>query len=379
MIEVKTLKIFPTLYKADSKGKVQFWKCEVRETPAGEGLILISHGKMGGAVQDASDLITKGKNEGKANATTAVQQALLEAEAKWTKQQERKGYVQDFNAVGKDTRPGIEPMLAHRFDQHGHKISFPAFMQPKLNGHRCTCIVVDGKAQLFSRRREQITGLPHIEQAMEALVPKEGTFKFDGELYNHKYKDDLQKLSGFIRSKTPKDGYEEVQYHIYDLVEEELGFEDRNALLQPLLQESKSPFLMRVLTLYVESEGEARDLFDKWRAEGYEGGMLRNVNGKYVGTRSYDLQKVKDWIDEEFPIIAVEEGRGKFKGAAIMICRTKEGKEFGVCMKGTMESRREQFLNKDKYIGKQITVAYANLTPDGIPFHPVGLQLRDDL
>jgi len=379
MIETKVLKIFPTLYKADSKGKLQFWKCEVRETSAGEGLILVSHGKLDGAVQEASDLVTKGKNQGKVNETTPAQQALLEAESKWTKQQERKGYVLDANATAEDKRPGVEPMLAHRFDQHGHKISFPAFMQPKLNGHRCTCTVVDGKAQLFSRRREQITGLPHIERAMEAMVPKEGTFKFDGELYNHKYKDDLQKLSSFIRSKTAKEGSEEVQYHIYDLIEGDLGFEDRNALLQPLIEAQGSEYIQAVETIMVEDEAEMREKFDAWRAAGYEGGMLRNAQGKYVGTRSYDLQKVKAFIDEEFQIVNVEEGRGKFKGAAIMICRTKEGKDFGVCMKGTMDSRREQFLNRDKYIGKQLTVAYANLTPDGIPFHPVGLQLRDDL
>jgi DNA ligase-1 len=44
---------------------------------------------------------------------------------------------------------------------------------------------------------------------------------------------------------------------------------------------------------------------------------------------------------------------------------------------GTLEVRRKFLEEKDRYIGKQLTVRFQNLTALGIPRFPVGVVVRD--
>lgn len=383
----------PTLYKRDSKGKIQYWAINtaICLTNADSADIIVRHGKEGGKEQVTIDNVTQGKNLGKANETSAVQQADAEAQSKWTKQQERKGYVADKTLVDVDQRPGAEPMLAHRYDKYPDKITFPCFEQPKLDGHRCTAIVKEGKCKLFSRQRKPITGVPHIIEAIEALGLANITF--DGELYNHDYKDKFEELTGFIRSKDPKEGYEVVQYHMYDLIDLEMPFEERNHNLEVILEglEADTNTLKYVDTRLVNNDDEALTYFREFRNDGYEGAILRNKDSLYVGKRSYDLQKVKEFDDAEFLITDVKEGRGKMKGHAIFTCIvldtdvdlvtntvTAESQTFDVKMKGSMDKLKEIFENAEEYKGQFLTVMFQEYTKNGIPRFPVGLRLRKD-
>ena len=368
-----------TLYKADSRGEPMLWRAMVFEYPD-YAEIVCEYGKLSGKLQKSHDRVTEGKNLGKANATTYVQQAIAEAEAKWTKQMERKGYVDDLQLINKDQRAGAEPMLAHRFDKYPHKITFPCYIQPKLDGHRCIAVIEGGQASLFSRQRKPITGLPHVVAALESLGLDDAIF--DGELYNHDYHDRFEELTGFIRSENPKDGCEVVQYHIYDLVDAKAHYIDRLGDLTQVLKRARGyvegAVLRPVVTEFVQ-EDEVNDLFNEFRAEGYEGAILRNTKGKYEGKRSYNLQKVKSFVDAEFDIVGVEEGRGKMEGCAIFVCATAEGKTFNAKMKGSLDHLAELYARKDTLLGKKVTVQYQEFTKDGIPRFPVALRLHEAL
>jgi len=373
------LKSFPTLYKKDSKGKVQTWDVAVTQNGVEGFYIKTAHGKLGGKIQETFDLITTGKNVGKANETSPQRQAELEAEAKWLKQQERKGYVGNIDLVNTDTRPGAEPMLAHRYDKFPEKIAYPAYIQPKLDGHRCIAIIENGTTKLFSRQRKPITGLPHITEALTVQFGSAiGRTVIDGELYNHDYKDKFEELTGFIRSQEPKEGYEAVQYHIYDTVVTAPQL-DRTMILAKSLIDYTGTTLQLVDTQLVEDEAEALGAFRTHRNSGYEGSILRNLTGTYVGKRSYDLQKVKEFDDAEFTITGVEEGRGKMAGHAIFVLiDPKTSVQFKAKMKGTMETLAEYFKNPTLVVGKIITVQFQGRTKDGIPRFPVAVRFRED-
>jgi len=158
---VKTL---PTLYKRTSTGAIQEWTIGV------DGCTIITvHGQTDGKKQRTEDVIKEGKNVGKSNETSPAEQALAEATSKW-EGKIKKGYVEDIMraSVGeKDIAGGYDCMLAHKFADHGHKIKYPAYTQPKLNGHRCLAIVKDGVATLWSRTRKPITSSPHIIKELE--------------------------------------------------------------------------------------------------------------------------------------------------------------------------------------------------------------------
>lgn len=382
---------FPTLFKRKGKNKVLQWDIFVAPSESVEGAyeIVTRYGEQGGSIQETSDTITSGKNIGKSNETTPKMQAQAEADSKWVKKQEREGYVQDIEDIDKDLRPGVEPMLAHRYDKSPEKIEFPCYTQPKLDGHRCIAVIKHRECKLYSRKREEITGLPHINEFLanhfRTHLSGDLSLILDGELYNHDYKDRFEELSGFIRSKEPKEGHEAVQYHVYDVVNEG-SFQERLRHLSNIRESiGENPVVKTVETHLVEQD-QVTEFFKYFLSQGFEGAMLRNLGGLYVGKRSYDLQKVKEFEDAEFKICGVTEGRGKLAGHAIFSCalRAEDMSQesydsFDVKLKGDTARLKEIFENQDAYIGKLLTVQFQGRTKNGIPRFPVGLRLREDV
>lgn len=369
---------FPTLYKRNSNGSSQEWTIEV--TPAnGFGRIITVYGQVGGSLQIAEDIVREGKNLGKANETTALRQAELEAQAKWEGKL-KKGYVQSLEDAqeGKTDaiiEGGVTPMLAHGYEKFPHKVRYPALVQPKLDGHRCIAVVQGGKASLWSRTRKRITGVPHIERELETRFSNKDIV-LDGELYNHDYRENFEELSSFIRQQTPKPGHEVVQYWVYDIVND-LSQSGRFAHLDSLGSLGKS--IITVPTETVEDQDELVALFGAYLDNGFEGMMVRNADAKYKNSRSHDLLKVKIMQDAEFELVKIEEGRGKMAGKAIFTCLTEDGQEFRCKLVGSLDSLSQYVQEPEKWLGKLVTVKYQNLSADGIPRFPVALRFREDL
>lgn len=379
------VKSFPQLFKKNSKGKIQVWDvCVIRAgDESGAYWITTSYGERNGKVQVARDPITEGKNIGRSNETTPEQQAILEAQSSWTYKVDREGYVQKLDAVDEDHRDGVDPMLAHRYDKHPDKMPTTCFTQPKLDGHRCIAVVTDGICVLFSRTRNIIHGVPHINDSVESMLKAAGadltgTIVLDGELYNHDYKAKFEELTGFIRSETPKDGYEVVQYHLYDMVLDE-PFEVRTEILSHLAKHAPNDSIRLVETHLIDI-ADVVPHFRKFRGQGYEGGMLRDPKSKYIHKRSYGLLKVKEFDDAEFQISGIKEGRGKLKGHAIFVCDIENKADtFDVKLKGDTKRLKEIYQNPQTYIGQSLTVQFQGRTANNIPRFPVGVRLRSDI
>jgi DNA ligase 1 len=369
------IKMFPTLYQKNSKGKIKVWTVSVQDLGSAGPVIcvVVDHGVEGGKIQNVHTIVKSGKNIGKANETTIEEQARLDAQSKWTKQQEREGYKEDRTKLDIDERPGIEPMLAHRFDKYPSKIEFPALIQRKLNGHRMTAKIENGVCTLWSRKRTQILGFPHIVKALETQFKDHpDVLKLDGEAYKHGMP--LEKISSYARSKTPVEGHEQVEYHIYDLIDYEMPQALRVKTLEYLLFLTEKP-LVQVETTIVRQD-RVTPLFDLFRKEGYEGAILRNLNGIYIGDRSYDLQKVKECEDGEFKIIGVTEGK---QGTVVFECVTPYGQTFEAAKTGDKNGNQKYLNRPQDYIGKMLTVEYRGWTEKGKPNHAVGTGIRDDI
>ena len=122
--------------------------------------------------------------------------------------------------------------------------------------------------------------------------------------------------------------------------------------------------------------------FDEFEAlfvgESYEGMMVRNQNSSYkFKYRSYDLQKVKRFVDSEYKIIGGKDGSGREAGLVVFKCITSDGLEFDVRPRGSHEERARIFKNLEDYVDKYLTVRYQELTDDGRPRFPVGIAVRD--
>ena len=67
------------------------------------------------------------------------------------------------------------------------------------------------------------------------------------------------------------------------------------------------------------------------------------------GARLADAQKLKPFYDDEFEIIDIIHGKGKFTNAAIFVMITKDGDIFKGILKGTLEEKEKIYANRKKY------------------------------
>jgi len=376
----------PKLYKKTTTGAIQEWEVSVCWID-GIATIVNNYGQVGGKIQESQEQVLEGKNIGKANETTAIQQARAQAKSRWEKQK-KKGYVEsieDAEAGATDDliAGGVFPILAHKFAEQGHKIKYPALAQPKLDGHRCTAQrEEDGTYTLWSRTRKPIKSCPHITDMLTTTM----FTRLDGELYNHDYRNNFEDLTSLIRQEEPKDGYENIQYHVYD-IPSEVPNVMRSKMLMDLKEAFEGTPIHIVETVVVNDEDELYAYLDDCLARGYEGCMVRNMDGKYQYKRSYDLQKLKKFDDDEFRIVDVKVGtKGSMAGKAVFICekyRDKqpipEGKTFDCKLKGNMDKLTEYANDPSLVIGKILTVKFQGYTKYGIPRFPVGERFRVEL
>jgi ATP-dependent DNA ligase len=354
-----------TIYKKTKTGAVQEWTIEVSDNK-----YRTHSGQCGGIITTNSWTIVYGKNEGKANGTTDNEQALKEAIAKRTKKLES-GYFEDIKHINKTQY--FEPMLASKWEDSKDKITYPIFSQPKLDGIRCI-VTKDG---MFSRNGKPIISAPHIIESLSEVFESYPELILDGELYADKFANDFNKIVSLVKKTKPtdadlKESKKNIQYWIYDLPDNAIQFADRCDRLHDLFGafDSFSKHCIEVETTLCMSEDDVVDLYEEYVDAGFEGQMLR-LNGKYENKRSKNLMKHKSFIDEEYIIKGIVEGEGNRTGTVgYMVFETIDGKPFKSNVKGTWEETAEMLKNKKQLIGKQATIKYFNLTPDGIPRFP---------
>lgn len=360
-----------TLYKKDSNGNIRTWYME----SSGAKMRTVS-GVRGGKQVTSTWKSTVAKNVGRANATTASEQALIEIKAIYKKKLES-----SYHARLKDVDKAINfnPMLAAKWEDLKDKIEYPVAVQPKLDGVRAIA-KADG---IWSRQGKRFLSIPHIEEQLAPLFKKYPDMILDGELYNHDLRDDFNQIISLVRKTKPTEeqlaeSAEIVEFHVYDFGHyADLPFFDRAQALLDFTETNKEqiPSVVFVETWQADTEEEIDDLYGEHIGQGFEGGMVR-LNLPYENKRSKSLLKRKDFSDAEFEIVEVLEGQGNWSGyAKHLTIRLPDGQTQNCGMAGTQEYLKTVLAEKEDYIGGQATVHYFNETPDGKLRFPVSKAL----
>tara|TARA_A100001011_G_scaffold382778_1_gene453111 strand:- start:1127 stop:2257 length:1131 start_codon:yes stop_codon:yes gene_type:complete len=372
---------FSTLYGKSTNGKIKEWNISVLKMGDETCYIETEHGYQGGKKQLDSRYVGEGKNIGKSNETSPYEQACSEAKSSYNRKKDE-GYAEDVSDIPKISDGMFLPMLAHRFDKHSSKVKYPAYVQPKLDGVRMLArLEADGTVSMWSRKGKVIDVPDKIRDELSICL-KEGEC-VDGELYVHGW--GFQRIIAAVKKR--RDDTDLLEYHIYDSPHEKNNFEERfiNSWHPRSFENTKttgsrsySDRIKVVETSLVQSEDELDALETSYIGDGYEGVMIRNEGSSYkYKHRSYDLQKVKRFEDDEFEIIGGKEGTGRESGMVVFKCLTKNGLNFDVRPMGSQEVRSKMFKNLNSYLGKMLTIRFQGLTDDGRPRFPVGVAVRD--
>lgn len=358
-------------YTKDKKGTLRYWNVSI-ETRDGHIFLVKRFGQVDGKETVVETEIKSGKNIGKKNETSKLEQAQLEMKSLIKKQKDT-GYVEDKSQL--DNKISILPMLAHKYNG---KISKTFYIQPKLDGVRMLIGRYNAELIVMSRTGKPVYNMDHITNEIGPHL-KEGQF-VDGENYNPKLT--FEEITSLCRTSLKKSqkNFEDIKFFIFDFFEIydlKKSFEKRLQVLKSFEKVfTKNIFLVE--TKILSDKNKIQLHHDEYVKHGYEGIMLRDPEGSYtLGTRSKGLMKYKNFQTDEYMIMDAEEARGRDANTVVWICETPTGDSFKVRPKGSLEKREFWLKNKLKFIGKFLTVQYQNLTDAGIPRFPVGIGIRD--
>lgn len=380
--------VSPKLYKKDRAGNIRFWQFII-EGPKWATIT----GIVGGAETQSGWTHCTPKNVGKKNATTAEEQAIAEAYAAAAIKMEG-GMVDDISRV--DEAIFLKPMLAQSFDKFKGDIDALISaglvkVQPKLDGIRC---VINAEG-MWTRTGKPILGAPHIFEEVKGVFSLEPDLVLDGELYNHVLKEDFNTITSIVRKQKPSDeelrrSAQLIQFHNYDGYWSDdshrfhdLGFHDRFDQCDLVLAECgiDVDVIVPVEDHFVYKREDIAEYQSKFIEEGYEGLMVRVSNERYdFGGRSWSLMKYKNFDTEEFPIVAIEEGNGNWKGFAKKVFLDVGAEDpCGAGIRGNQEFAKRLLEEAPSLAGRATaTVRFQGRTPDGYLRFPVVIDIQPD-
>lgn len=367
---------WPTLYKTGKTGGEQFWSIRV-EDRGDHAVIISAHGKVGGKIVEAPYPVREGKNAGRSNATTPLQQAVLMAESDFKKKKD-KGYGEQRGGVDMSLSGGcLMPMLAKDYDEMN---SFDGWGQPKFNGGRTVASWENGRIKLGTRgAKEWGADLSHITTVLEEIL-EEGE-NFDGELYCHGAT--LGQIMSWAQKTRPET--QKLHLRVYDSVMA-AKFSDRFDFVKSKLGSSGvGGVVIPSETVKLNGHADVLQYYSDCIQAGYEGEIIRLDGFDYEpGRRSNNLLRLKEMKEAEYRIVRVNEGTGTWEGhAATVTCVTAEGATFDPTLKRSLEEKKAIWLNKNAYVGKWIKVQYFDLTrakdrDSLVPQFCVALDLAED-
>ena len=347
------------LFKKDSKGRLRFLHIDTDM----DTIVQVSGLIDGKHVTNVSQC--EPKNVGRSNETSAIEQAEIEATAKYNKKL-KEGYFKTPEEA--ENNVVVLPMLAKVFEKEERKVTYPCYAQPKLDGMRG---LGDCKnATLTSRSGNKIETLNHIT----SQLPYMGVV-LDGELYAHgeTFQENMRMIKKYRSGKT-----ENVKYHVYDIVME-APFKDRLNILKSLCL--KHPEVLEYVPTTIIGSKEELVAFHAYNiSEGYEGTIVRHDDDGYkLNGRSSSLLKLKDFEDMTLTLMdVIPSEKRPTHGKPIFFWEGAENNRLGAGISLSHAEAEDLLANKHLHIGKACELRFFEYSDTGVPRHPVMYGFRLD-
>lgn len=369
-----------TLYGRTNTGAIQTWSIFTDDDA-----LWTESGQQNGKRTVHKPSYSEGKNIGKSNQTTPNDQAIAEATAKWQKKVDS-GYTPDVENVDSAKAKFFKCTLAKLYtDRKGwdkkteqytgsDKVVFPCLMQAKLDGIR----MISTSTGCYSRKGKDLGGSFHIKKLLEPVFKKYPDLILDGEMYNHDYRDEFENLVSLIKKSEDKLTMEQrdkvintVQYHVYDCpaidgftIDD--TFQNRMNRLRVLLNDEFPEIQLSVRFVSwwndVEDHNRVESIYQDYLDAGYEGAMIR-YDVPYSCKRTWDLLKVKPFLDDEFSVLSVNEGVGAWSGKAKSVTILLEnGEACSAGLRGSESFLEQKLIDREQWVGRKVTVRYQGVT-----------------
>lgn len=190
-------------------------------------------------------------------------------------------------------------------------ITYPKIVQYKLDGLRC--IIQNGEVLTSSLKKHQNINLINKLSSVVEFCKKNDII-LDGELYTHEVP--FPTVSGNIRSHN-QPIHPTIKFYVFDILVKynnitvDTQYQERLEQLNVFLSNTNFDMLKPIKTKTINSDEELNEYFKEVLADGYEGLMLKNPEGKYkfgkATAKSQDLLKKKPFVTFDAKIVGIEE------------------------------------------------------------------------
>ncbi|OZJ06361.1 hypothetical protein BZG36_00760, partial [Bifiguratus adelaidae] len=251
------------------------------------------------------------------------------------------------------------------------------YASEKMDGVRCLTVVKRGdpmQITFYSRTGRPFLTLRHLHDHLLAMMPSlphpyEDGFVLDGELLaaplgQHSFTETMQQIRRLTDMPTP-------HYYVFDIVPFADFVQGHSALR--LTERWKTlelfaPTISSGAVLQVVPQRLMRNMDDVTQMEkkaleaGWEGIILRR-DVPYVGKRTTDLLKLKQWKDDEYKVIDTEVGHmrlpsGKEQDLLLAVTVLHKGHPVSIGSGFSLEQRERYARDPNLILGKEITVRY---------------------
>lgn len=284
-----------------------------------------------------------------------------------------------------------QPMLAtSEIPNIYEDVEYPCLIQPKFDGIRC--IAINGVA--YSRKMKPIPN-----QFIQKFFSDNNLHGLDGELMIH---GDFNKVQSAVMSE---DGEPNFYYAVYDYWDSDQPYKIRAGVYVNKVLELRQPERVKnTQSILVNTPESVETELQSFIDNGYEGAMLRKLDGKYKQGRSTFkegyLLKLKRFFDDEAVVIGFEEkmtntntkevdergySKRSSKKEGLVPANTLgslqvdwNGVIFNIGSGFNDEQRQDIWDSREKNLGKLVTFKYQEISPYGVPRFPVWKWFREE-
>jgi DNA ligase-1 len=264
--------------------------------------------------------------------------------------------------------PVFECMLADDSKKHEKKLVGDVLIEPKLDGVRVIviCDVDKDEVKLFSRNGKELLNFPEINKQFDEMLDQMSeSMVFDGEVMSEDFQTLMREIHKKGGAKT-----KDAKLNLFDCMPL-YNFQD-GSCVDPITERKKwldrytyGPNINLVEHVRMNlSDDEGQKQFADYNKmcidRGFEGIMVKPVDGIYECKRSTGWLKVKPFIEVSLTVTDFEEGTGRNAGklGALVV----EGTDMDKFIKtnvgsGLTDSDREMFWkHRDDVIGRIVEV-----------------------
>lgn len=263
--------------------------------------------------------------------------------------------------------PGCIPEFKVMLAKDAPIRKFPVLASTKYDGVRLIAFVSGTGDAMLKTRAGKVLNLKSLKKNMSVLTPG----VYDGELVSG---DGVQAgrtgITGSV-NKVLKGSTTEIPdytFCVFDLLTHEdwknqkctVPYQLRHGVLSEILK--GVPHVKLVEQLVIHEQAHVDLAYNSRIDKGYEGLILRDLNGHYLWKRSPELIKMKATHDCVLKCVGITPGTGKYEGlVGALECEGKvSGKDVKVKL-GTGLSDFDRQRNKDYFIGHSVEAQYNDI------------------